>query len=24
LTREIRDGEIAARHVTMREWLESD
>ena len=24
LTREIRDGERAARHVTMREWLESD
>jgi GTP cyclohydrolase-4 len=23
LTREIRDGERAARHVTMREWLES-
>jgi GTP cyclohydrolase I/GTP cyclohydrolase-4 len=24
LTREITDGERAARHVTMREWLESD
>jgi GTP cyclohydrolase IV len=24
LKREIRDGERAARHVTMREWLESD
>jgi GTP cyclohydrolase I/GTP cyclohydrolase-4 len=23
LTKEIRDGEGAARHVTMREWLES-
>jgi GTP cyclohydrolase I/GTP cyclohydrolase-4 len=23
LTREIRDGERVARHVTMREWLES-
>jgi GTP cyclohydrolase I/GTP cyclohydrolase-4 len=24
ITREIREGEPAARHLTMREWLESD